>query len=160
WNSFGDATLDSLVGRALDSNLDLELAAARIRQARAQAGESRADFYPQVASSGSVTRSRLSENGRFPVAKPVDNLFSSGFDASGEIDVFGGTRRAAEAADAEVEASIEDRRAVLVTLLGEVARSYVDLRGNQQVAAVIRRNIASARATLELTRTRLRAGLG
>lgn len=160
WTSFGDATLDSLVGRAIEANLDLELAGARVREARAQAGQTRADRYPQVSSGGSATRSRMSENGRFPVAKPTDNLFSQGFDANWEIDVFGGTRRAVEAADADLQASIEDRRAVLVSLLGEVARAYVDLRGNQRLASVVRRNIASARATLDLTRTRLRAGLG
>ena len=160
WTSFGDSTLDSLVARAIATNLDLELAAARIREARAQAGIAQADFLPQLSASGSATKSRFSENGRFPVAKPVQNYFSAGWDASWEIDVFGGTRRANEAAMAEVEASIEDRRAVLVSLLGEVARAYVDVRGNQRLAGVVRRNIASARATLDLTRTRLRGGLG
>lgn len=83
----------------------------------------------------------------------------TGFDAVWELDVFGGKRRAVEAADAELDAVIEERRDVLVTLLGEVARSYVDLRGQQRLVAVQTKNIAAARSTLELTRTRLNAGM-
>src|SRR5262249_34062342 len=73
--------------------------------------------------------------------------------------VFGGTRREIEAEDAELGAAVEDKNAVLVSLLGEVARSYVDLRGNQREAAVVRQNVAAAQATLDLTRARLAAGL-
>jgi outer membrane protein TolC len=68
------------------------------------------------------------------------NLYRSGFDANWEIDVFGGVRRSVEAADATIEATVEDRRDVLVTLLGEVAKNYIDLRGFQRQLAVARAN--------------------
>lgn len=160
WTSFGDPTLDSLIARALEANLDLRVAAARVREARAEAGVVRGALLPEIDAGGSVARNRFSENGTFPLSDPTSDLYSAGFDARWELDLFGGTRRELEAAEAEVEASLEDRRAVLVSLLGEVAASYVDLRGNQRLAAVARRNADAARATLELTRTRLAAGLG
>ena len=159
WTSFGDPTLNGLVTRALASNLDLKQAAARVREARAEVGRVRGELLPEVDAAGSVTRGRTSENGQFPVPDPTSDLYSAGFDARWELDLFGGNRRALEAAEADVAASLEDRRAVLVSLLGEVARAYVDLRGNQRQAAVVRENVAAARATLELTRTRRAAGL-
>ncbi|MBV8879119.1 MAG: efflux transporter outer membrane subunit [Planctomycetaceae bacterium] len=161
WASFGDPALDGLVRRALDANLDLELAGSRVREARAQAGYSRGALLPELGASGAAKRQRVSENGQFPVAgKPEGSYYSAGFDSAWEIDVFGGLRRGVEAAEAELEAAVEDRRAVLVSLLGEVARSYVDLRGGQRLASVIRKNVASARSTLDLTKARLQAGLG
>jgi len=160
WTAFGDPVLDSLVQRATEANLDLKIAAARVREARAAAGRSRAEKNPEIDGTASFTRERLSENGAVPVVgDPQGNLYSAGFDARWELDVFGGKERAVEAADADVGASIEDRRAVLVSLLGEVARSYVELRGEQREAAVVRRNIAAAQSTLDLTRSRFQGGL-
>jgi NodT family efflux transporter outer membrane factor (OMF) lipoprotein len=88
------------------------------------------------------------------------DLWNAGFDASWEVDVFGGTRRAIEAADYQLQASIEDRRDVLVTLLGEVARNYVELRGAQRELAITEQNLQAQNDTLELTRSRYRAGIG
>ena len=85
--------------------------------------------------------------------------FQAGFDASWEIDLFGGVSRAAEAADADISASVEGRRSVFVTLLGDVARSYIDLRGLQRQVAITNANIKSQEETLELIRLRYKAGL-
>ncbi|MCC7392920.1 efflux transporter outer membrane subunit [Candidatus Sumerlaeota bacterium] len=90
---------------------------------------------------------------------PYSNLFEAGFDAQWELDFFGGTRRAREAASADLQAAQENQRDVLVILLGEVARNYVELRGQQRQLAVSRNNAESQRSTLELTGTRMRAGL-
>src|SRR5919109_4371428 len=87
------------------------------------------------------------------------NLYKTGFDASWEIDVFGGVRRSVEAADATIEASQYSRRDVLVTLLGDVAKNYIDLRGFQRRLAVARANLKAQQDTLELTRIRFQAGL-
>jgi multidrug efflux system outer membrane protein len=87
------------------------------------------------------------------------DFFQAGFDASWEIDVFGGNRRAVEAANADIAAAVEDQRDVLVTLLAEVARNYVDLRGFQRQIAVARENLQAQQQTLELTRNRLRGGV-
>ena len=77
------------------------------------------------------------------------NLYRTGFDANWEIDVFGGVRRSVEAADATIEVTIEDRRDVLVTLLGEVAKNYIDLRGFQR--HLVASMVASAASTLRRT---------
>ena len=126
---------------------------------------------PSVNVSGSYTRNRASENAigapvQGAVAAPSggganldQNFYRSGFDASWEIDVFGGVRRSIEAADATVEATVEDRRDVLVTLLGDVAKNYIDLRGFQRRLAVARANLKVQQDTLELTQVRFQAGL-
>jgi len=160
WRVLDDPTLDSLMERAAAANLDLAIATARVRQARAEAGFARGELLPEVDARASAGRQRVSENGVLgALPDPESDLYSAGFDARWELDLFGRLRRRVEAADAEVEASVEDRRDVLVSLLAEVARAYVELRANQRLAAVVRENAASARTTVELTRTRLASGL-
>ncbi len=171
WSAFNDPLLNSLVERAVRSNLDLRLAEARIREARASRVVTAAGAWPTVDVSGSYTRNRASENAigapaQGAVVAPSggganldQNLYRSGFDANWEIDVFGGVRRSVEAADATIDATVEDRRDVLVTLLGEVARNYIDLRGFQRQLAVARANLKTQQDTLELTQVRFQAGL-
>ena len=171
WTAFNDPLLSSLVERAVRSNLDLRLAEARIREARASRAVTASGAWPTVDLSGSYTRNRASENaigspGQGAVVAPSgggsnldQNLYRNGFDANWEIDVFGGVRRSVEAADATVEAVVENRRDVLVTLLGEVARNYIDLRGFQRRLGVARANLKTQQDTLELTRVRFQAGL-
>ncbi len=173
WTTFKDPVLESLIGRAVQSNLDVRTAAARVREARAQRGVTAADLWPTINVSGSYTRNRRSENvaglpsgaasstagGGIPSVKPEHDLFQSGFDASWEIDVFGGVRRSIQAADADLAASQEALRNVLVTLLAEVARNYVEVRGFQRRIAIAQDNIRSQQETLALTRARFDAGL-
>ena len=133
WSAFNDPLLNSLVERAVRSNLDLRFAEARIREARASRVVTASGAWPTLNVSGGYTRNRASQNG---VAVPGEgtviapsggganldqNFYQNGFDANWEIDVFGGVRRSVEAADATIDATIEDRRDVLVTLLGAVA---------------------------------------
>jgi len=87
------------------------------------------------------------------------DLYQAALDATWELDIFGGTRRAVETAEAEIGASEEDRRAVLVTLLGEVGLNYIELRGLQKENEVTRSNLEAQRQTLALTQDRLQAGL-
>jgi NodT family efflux transporter outer membrane factor (OMF) lipoprotein len=158
WTTFHDPVLESLVARAVRANPDLRAAQARVREARALRGIAAADRYPTADATGGATRAKTSDNvSDFPGA--TSNLFEAGFDAIWEIDVFGGVRRQVEAADADVAASIEDRRDVLVSLVAEVARNYVDLRGAQRQGAIANENLAAQRATLDLTRTRLQGGI-
>jgi NodT family efflux transporter outer membrane factor (OMF) lipoprotein len=161
WSAFHDATLDSLVERAVAQNLDLKIAAARVREARALRAFTAGGFDPQVDASAGYSRSRASENtlqGEF-LGGDTQDVWQVGFDATWEIDIFGRRDRAVEAADAAVDAAIESRRDALVTLLGEVARNYVELRGVQRQIALTRQNLASQRETAELTRIRSGAGL-
>ena len=128
WQAFGDPALDRLVERALAANLDLRLAEARLLEARAARGVVAAAQWPRVDARGGAQR--LRDNA--PPAPPdgiVTSWFQGGFDAGWELDLFGGVRRSVEAADADLGAAAEERRAVLVSVLGEVARGYVELRG-------------------------------
>lgn len=92
-------------------------------------------------------------------SKTEIDTFQGGFDASWELDVFGGVRRNVEAAGADEQASIESRRDTLVSLLAEVARNYIDVRGVQRELQIADENIKSQTDTLELTRSRFKAGL-
>ncbi|HEX5020349.1 MAG TPA: efflux transporter outer membrane subunit [Candidatus Binatia bacterium] len=170
WTVFEDPLLNSLVERAVQSNLDLRVAEARIREARAVRAAATAGLWPALDTAGSYTRSRSSENafnvpsqggtgGGASGIKLERNFYNAGFDANWEIDVFGGVRRAVEAADATIEATEYGRRDVLVTLLGDVARNYIDLRGAQRRLAVARANVKTQQDSLELTRVRFDAGL-
>jgi multidrug efflux system outer membrane protein len=166
WTSFNDSLLNSLVERAVQSNLDLRIAEGRIREARAARTVVAADAWPIVDVFGSYSRNRTSANAlALGTLAPQgggqleQDLFKTGFDANWEIDVFGGIRRSVEAADATIEASRETRRDVLVTLLGDVAKNYIDLRGFQRRLAVARANLKAQQDTLELTRIRFQAGL-
>jgi outer membrane protein, multidrug efflux system len=171
WTAFNDPLLDSLVQRGVQSNLDLRIAEGRIREARAARAVTAAGEWPTVDVSGSYTRNRLSKNAlslpfaggggtsAFPGIDLDQNLYKAGFDASWEIDVFGGVRRSVEASDASIEASVENRRDALVTLLGDVAKNYIDLRGFQRQLAVAQANLKAQQETLDLTKVRLQAGL-
>jgi NodT family efflux transporter outer membrane factor (OMF) lipoprotein len=171
WEEFSDAALTRLVQRAAGSSLDLRAAEARIREARALRRVAESGAWPALEVSGSYSRSRTSENAIAPSSQVSggspffsgsnngQDLFRSGFDANWEIDVFGGVRRSVEAADAIVEATIEDRRDVLVTLFGDVARNYIDLRGVQRRLAVARDNLKAQQDSLDIARVRFQAGL-
>jgi NodT family efflux transporter outer membrane factor (OMF) lipoprotein len=158
WKTFKDAELTSLVERAAKSNLDLKLAEARVREARGLRGVSAGALLPDVGASGNYARNRFSENVPQVGAGRQSNFYQAGFDASWEIDVFGGLRRGLEAADASVDASVEARRDVLVTLLAEVARNYIEVRGLQAQVAIARQNLDAQKKTLELTQARFQAG--
>lgn len=167
WASLGDEDLAWLVRRAVRENLRIDIASARVREARASIGVAEGQLLPTVGSAASYDRVRLSEN--FPVLDDFidrgridedQSLFSAGFDASWEVDVFGGERRAVEAAAARFESVTADRRDVLLTVVAEVARNYFDLRGAQMRIAALGSNVASQRAIVDAARDRLDAGLG
>jgi NodT family efflux transporter outer membrane factor (OMF) lipoprotein len=166
WQDFHDAELNSLVARAVRSNLDLRIAQARVREARAQYRGAFGDLWPTVNGAGSFNRWRESEHqpvlGSMPIPAgvPYDgNVYQAGFDAAWEVDVFGGKRRAVEAAKAQLSAAEFGRHDVLVTLLGEVARNYVDLRGCQQRLAIANQNISAQEKSLGITQNRFTNGL-
>ena len=166
WASFNDVELDSLIQRAGRSNLDLRVAEARLRQARAVRQGSAADFWPSGKATGSAVRELESRDQPFfgaltlPPNFPFDySVYQAGFDASWEIDLFGGKRRALEAATAEWEGAIEARNDAMVSLLAEVARNYVELRGAQQRLEIARGDLKLQEEFLELTRERFQGGV-
>jgi len=162
WTTLNDPILTSLIDRAVQGNLDLKKAQARVREARARRGKSQADLFPTLNATGSGTSSRGSANittDRGSVEISARESYSVGLDASWEVDVFGGVRRSVEAATADLQASGEDLRNVLVSLLGEVALNYIEVRTFQVRLAVAEANLAAQTETYELTAIRVQAGL-
>ena len=146
WTTFNDPVLCSLVTNALAANLDLKQAESRIRQSRAEYEIAAGGLWPGLDATGEYRRNRLSG------AKNSVNLYQAGLDASWELDFFGGTRRAVEAANADVAAGMEDRRDVQVTLTAEVALDYFNLRGLQQRIKIAKENLTAQEHSAELTR--------
>jgi multidrug efflux system outer membrane protein len=162
WTKFHDAELNSLVERALKANHELDVATARVKEARAAERVAKSALYPTVDLSGAFLKNRGSAAGfGAPYGLPgVDtNLFQIGFDATYEVDLFGGIRRSVEAAGALAEATVDERRGVQVTLLGEVARNYISLRALQRRLAVAQANLQDQQKTLDVVERRLKNGL-
>lgn len=153
WTTLHDPELDALVARLVDENLDLAAAMARVREARALRGIAASALYPQLQLDG-----RVGDQGQGDKFHSV-MTYSVGFDASWEIDVFGGLRRGVEAAEANAQVAIEGRRDTLVSLLGELGRNYVELRGEQRQLEIARMNVALQEKTLDLVRIRKKSGL-
>ena len=168
WTEFRDPILDDLIARAIEGNLDLKVAAARVREARAARGIAASAALPQVGVHADAARSERSDavppfnlpNSAIVFGPRTQNLFDVGFDAGWEIDVFGGVRRDVEAAVAQVQAAEETQRDVLVTLLADVARNYAELRGAQRQLEILDATVASQQDTLDLAKARFDAGLG
>ncbi len=156
WTTLNSPELSSLIERAVAGNLDLKKARARIREARARRGVAKADLFPTLEAAGSATRTRSSED---TGTGKTSELYSASFDAGWELDIFGGVRRSVEAAEADLRASQEDLRDVLVSLLAEVALNYVEVRTFQARLAVAKENVEAQTETLQLTLWRYQAGL-
>jgi NodT family efflux transporter outer membrane factor (OMF) lipoprotein len=164
WTIFDDAALTSLIDRAGASNLTLREAMWRVEEARALRGVVAGQRVPQVGLNGEANRSNPSNNGLLGDLAPEDgfqagNLFDLGVGASWELDFWGRIRRQVEAADAEVGASVEDYRDVLVTLYAEVATNYVNVRALQERLRLAHENVEGQENTLKLTTDRFNSGL-
>jgi outer membrane protein, multidrug efflux system len=156
-----DRLLNELIEEGVRSNLDVAAAKARIREARASRRQAVGALFPSITGSGSATANRTSTattGGSDALGATTYNLFQAGFDASWELDLFGANHRAVEAATYNVDASEDDLRATLLTLIGDVASYYVDARGYQARAALARRTAASQRETAALTQSKFNAG--
>ncbi|MBN1932281.1 MAG: efflux transporter outer membrane subunit [Desulfobacterales bacterium] len=156
WTILDDPVLTGLIEQAVNNNLDLKQALSKVREARARRGISRAEQFPVLDASGSAGRNKSSENSGSGATR---SFYSVGFDAGWEVDVFGGVRRAMEAAEADLAANREYLRDVLVTLTAEVALNYIDVCIFQTRLAVAEGNLVIQQQTFDLTQSRRRAGL-
>ncbi len=156
WTILHDPQLTALEQRAVVGNLDLKEAQSRIREARAMRGISRSEYYPTVDAGATATKSRSSENSGTGTTR---ELYAAGFDASWELDLFGGVRRSVEAAQASLEATEEDLNALQVSLLAEVALNYIDLRTYQIRLEVNLKSIQAQQKSYELNDSRFQAGI-
>jgi len=164
WQVLRDPLLSDLIARAVANNLDVAAAEARVREARAQRKIALGAFFPEITAGAGVTHSNRGSPRRTSTSTVVGtsakgDLYSATLDATWEIDVFGGLRRGLEAADATQEAREADLRDALVSLIGELALSYVDLRATQERLRIADANLVAQTQTLDLTQWRAQAGL-
>lgn len=176
WTSFNDPTLNDLAGRAMHANLDVMIATLRVAQSRVQREAVTGERWPTVNASVSHQRERLSEFGTGTrlidaIAPPANrdatidvlsephDVYQAGFDASWELDLWGRVRRKVEAADATLTASNEDLHAAQLSLMAEVARNYLELRGTQDQLRIANSDITAGEELLELTEFRAAGGL-
>jgi NodT family efflux transporter outer membrane factor (OMF) lipoprotein len=185
WSAFGDPRLDSLVERALAGNPDILTAASRVRQARYQEIVAGAAGQPTIDAMAGANHVTFSKNAGLSniaslfsgggagaaggsggssgsgVALPGSGIttYSAGFDASWEIDLFGGDVRQREAARAQTEAAIWTRRDAAVSLAAEVAQAYFALRLDQQQQRIITDELTRQRRALDIAGNQARVGL-
>jgi multidrug efflux system outer membrane protein len=157
WAVFDDPLLNDLVRDARDSNKNLQAAYLRILEARAIRGVAAGDRYPQVDVTAEASTTEPSESAT-GLTERVDT-FGFGAGLAWEVDLFGRIRRSVEAATAQYEASVEDYRDVLVTLLGDIAFNYLEMRTLQTQLVYARSNIDAQRESLKITEARFDAGL-
>jgi NodT family efflux transporter outer membrane factor (OMF) lipoprotein len=169
WQVFDDPILNRLIKEGAAFNLDVKQTAQRILMARAERQRTLAAGLPSVGAKADASQRRNdfitgSGGANNPAAggyfgNSLIDIIQAGFDVQWEIDPAGGLFRRIEAAQASVEAEQNNRRAIQVSLQGEVARLYIDLRANQQQMAITLANLAAQEDTLRLTSERARAGL-
>ena len=176
WGRFGDPLLDELVNRAIARNLDVQTAAARIREARAREVVAGAAAVPELDAQASATRQRISENaipippgagngggpgngGTFGLPGTEFSTFRVGFDASWEADLFGKTHRSVEAARARAGAALWNRRDLQVSTAAEVANAYFRLRELQARVATAEAELGRQERFERLVSARVRGGL-
>ncbi len=160
WRGFGDPQLTALVEESLAANHDLRIALARYDSANALLREAKFDRFPTVTANaqGSDARSSADQAPGVPRADRDGKSYSAGISAGWELDLFGRVRRNVEAQRANAAADAADLEALQVAIVGEVARTYVELRGLQERLRVARDNTENQRETLRLVEARLNAG--
>jgi NodT family efflux transporter outer membrane factor (OMF) lipoprotein len=161
WTIFHDPTLDRLILCAYQQNLTLREAAFRILQARALLGIARGELFPETQNvAGSYQRIAVSRNSAqgAEIPAPFFDQWTLGFNLAWELDFWGRLRRAMAAADRQLDASVEDYDQVLVTLLGDVASNYVQIRTDQERLRYLRQNVEILELVLKWTERREKVG--
>ena len=158
WGVLNDTTLQGLIRVALRENRDLQIALARVNEARAQLGIARYDLYPQISIQG---RAKTGEAGDsiFNGAALVNGFNSLGIGLNWEIDLWGRVRRLNESARASLFASEQGRRAVIITVVSEVARAYFEMRDLDAQRAITQTQVGIRQQSLDLARARFQGGL-
>jgi multidrug efflux system outer membrane protein len=157
WDVFQDPVLRGLIDEALRSGYDVQLAAARVEEARARAGIARSEFFPSVGYGGGWSRGRGSA-ATFPFSTATTNAISANVNFGWELDIWGRIRRLNEAAKAQYLASEEARRGVLLSLVSDVATAYFTLRGLDAQLAIAKDTVGSFQETYDLFNRKLQEG--
>ena len=160
WQTFNDPVLNSLIRRAVAANLDVRIAEGRLREARALRAGAYWNLGPTLTGSAGMMNTELSKHAQQQLPPKLNiTTFDAHFDASWEIDIFGGLRREVQEANALFQTVEEDRHAVLVSTLAEVARNYIEVRGYQRRHAIAEDNIQAQTEAVAIARARFQAGL-
>ena len=160
WKQFDDPTLNQLVSDSLNANYDLRIAVGRLVQSRALRNQSEFDLAPTVTASGGWNKDRTPQ-----VEDPfggayTEKFYDAGFDATWELDFFGGVRRNVQARNAELQGEVANLHDAQVSVIAEVARNYFELRGEQTQLAVARANVQNQQQVLQLAQAERTAGSG
>jgi multidrug efflux system outer membrane protein len=162
WEQFGDPALEGLIDIALRENHDLFIAATRVDQFIGQLTATRSQFYPQVGYSLNASNNRASRLGQPPLAPGADpyyTLYQGALGAGWQIDLFGRVRRQSEAAQAQVYASEQGRRGVVLTLVASVAASYIGLRALDRQLEIARATAKNYAGTVAIFAMRYKGGV-
>jgi multidrug efflux system outer membrane protein len=157
WEVFQDKALQALIGQALRGNYDLQIAIARIDQARAQLGIARSDYYPQISYGGGAARQKSFVPGENR-GNLTYNAFSTVLNAVWELDIWGRVRHATEAAQANLMAQAEVRRGVMLTLVSDVAALYFSLLELDREKSIAQESASVYKQTVDLFTQRFEAG--
>ena len=162
WQQFGEVALDRLIEEALRENRDLAIAAARVDQFIGALTTTRSQFYPQIGYSFDASRNRASRVGQPPVPEgsdPYYSLYQGALSAQWQIDLFGRVRRQSEAAQAQVYASEQGRRGVILSVVTSVAASYIVLRGLDRQLEIARATADNYAGTKKIFDLRFKGGV-
>ncbi len=157
WEQFGDPVLNDLMATALRENKDLMIAAARIEEFAGNYGIVRSGLFPQVGAGYEASRQRNTLPG--DVRSSTYNAYQVALSASWEIDIWGRIRRQTEAARAQLLASEEGRRGVILSLVGSVAGSYINLRSLDRQLEIARETAKSRGESYEIFKLRFSGGV-
>ncbi|HUD02079.1 MAG TPA: TolC family protein, partial [Rhabdochlamydiaceae bacterium] len=181
WDVFEDPLLTKYVEMAAEYNNDVLTATSNILLARAYRQIAASSFFPMIGADVNATKTYFSKNGPLFASQPsagllpgtvssttglpvipqfpqIQPLYNALFDATWEIDIFGKTRRTVEAADAVIGLSIEQRNDVLLSVMAEIARNYMELRSSQERSKLIEENIGILEKKAALVHKRFEAG--
>jgi multidrug efflux system outer membrane protein len=162
WTQFGDPVLDQLVAEALAGNLDIRIAAARVDQFIGALGATRSQLFPQIGYGVQATTAQASRLGVPPLppgADPTFSLFQASLGATWQIDLFGRIRRQTEAAQAQVYASEQGQRGVVLTLVSNIAASYIALRALDRQLEIAKATAANFEKTAHIFDLRFKQGI-
>jgi multidrug efflux system outer membrane protein len=162
WEQFGDPALDQLIDEALRNNLDIQAAAARVDRFLGALTTTRSQFFPQVGYAGGASRNRASTVGPTPIPAGLDptySMYQANLNASWEIDLFGRVRRQSEAAQAQVYASEQGRRGVILSVVTTAAVLYVGLRALDRELEIARSTAQNYADTKQLFQLRFAGGV-
>jgi outer membrane protein, multidrug efflux system len=161
WEQFQDPVLNQLIDTALQENRDVKIAAARVDEFRGQFVTTRSGLFPQVAAGADASRQRVSKAQGVPIpagVSPIYNQFDATLSVAWELDLFGKVRRETESAQASLLASVEGRRATILTLVSSVASAYINLRSLDRQLEIAKETVESRGESVRVFELRFRGG--